>query len=90
VTVMDTSFMIAKLHLAQIQAQRLSVGSPATMTVPGLEESVDAKVSLISPALDPGSTTVEIWLRVPNPRGKLMAGTSVHATLKGQTVENAL
>jgi HlyD family secretion protein len=90
VTVMDTSFMIAKLHVAQIQTQRLSVGSPATMTVPGMEEPIDAKVSLISPALDPGSTTVEVWLRVANPRGKLKAGTSVHATLKGRTVENAL
>jgi HlyD family secretion protein len=90
VTVMDTSFMIAKLHIAQIQAQRLSLGSPATITVPGVEEPVDAKVSLISPALDPGSTTVEVWLRVPNPKGHLKAGTSVHATLKGKTVENAL
>jgi HlyD family secretion protein len=90
VTVMDTSFMIAKLHIAQIQAQRLSLGSPATITVPGVEEPVDAKVSLISPALDPGSTTVEVWLRVPNPKGQLKAGTSVHATLKGKTVENAL
>jgi HlyD family secretion protein len=90
VTVMDTSFMIAKLHIAQMQAQRLVVGSPATITVPGIEEPVDAKVSLISPALDPGSTTVEVWLRVPNPKGTLKAGTSVHATLKGRTVENAL
>jgi HlyD family secretion protein len=90
VTVMDTALMIAKLHIAQIQAQRLSVGSAATITVPGMEEPTDAKVSLISPALDPGSTTVEVWLRVPNPKGKLKAGTSVHATLKGQTVENAL
>ncbi|WP_353068218.1 efflux RND transporter periplasmic adaptor subunit [Tunturibacter empetritectus] len=90
VTVMDTSFMIAKLHVAQIQAQRLSLGSPATITVPGVEEPVDAKVSLISPALDPGSTTVEVWLRVPNSKGHLKAGTSVRATLKGKTVENAL
>jgi HlyD family secretion protein len=90
VTVMDTSAMIAKLHIAQIQAQRLSVGSPATITVPGVEEPIDAKVSLISPALDPGSTTVEVWLRIPNPKGKLKAGTSVHVTLKERTVENAL
>jgi HlyD family secretion protein len=90
VTVMDTSFMIAKLHIAQIQAQRLSLGSPATIKVPGVEEPVDAKVSLISPALDPGSTTVEVWLRVPNSEGHLKAGTSVRATLMGKTVRNAL
>lgn len=90
VTVMDTSFMIAKLHIAQIQAQQLELGSPATITLPGIENPIDAKVALISPALDPGSTTVEVWLRVPNPKGKLKAGSSVHATLKARTVENAL
>jgi HlyD family secretion protein len=90
VTVMDTSTMIAKLHIAQAQAQQLSVGSPATITVPGIEETIDAKVSLISPALDPGSTTIEVWLRVPNSAEKLKAGTSVHATLKGKTAQNTL
>jgi HlyD family secretion protein len=90
ITVMDTSTMLAKLHIAQVQAQQLSLGSPATITVPGAEEPVDAKVSLISPALDPGSTTVEVWLRVPNAGGKLKAGTSVHAALKGKTVQDAL
>jgi HlyD family secretion protein len=90
ITVMDTSFLIAKLHIAQILAQQLRVGSAPTIIVPGIEEPIDAKVSLISPALDPGSTTVEVWLRVPNQKGKLKAGTSVHASLKGRTVENTL
>jgi HlyD family secretion protein len=90
VTVMDTSFVIAKLHIAQVQAQQLSLNSPSTITAPGIAEAIEAKVSLISPALDPGSTTVEVWLRVPNFKGRLKAGTSVHATLKGKTVANAL
>lgn len=90
VTVMDTSTMIAKLHIAQIQAQQLHVGDDASITVPGLEEPLEAKVSLISPALDPGSTTIEVWLRIANPTGKLKAGTSVHVTLKGRTAQNAL
>jgi HlyD family secretion protein len=90
VTVMDTSTMIAKLHLAQAQAQQLSVGSTASISVPGLDEPLDAKVSLISPALDPGSTTVEVWVRIANANGKLKAGTTVHVTLKGRTAQNAL
>jgi RND family efflux transporter MFP subunit len=89
-TVMDTSAMIAKLHIAQTLAQHLKLGAPATLTVPGIDGTVDAKVSLISPALDPGSTTVEVWLRAPNPDGKLKAGSSVRATLKGTTVPNAM
>jgi multidrug efflux pump subunit AcrA (membrane-fusion protein) len=89
-TVMDTSALIAKLHIAQIQAQQLTLGAAATLTVPGIENPVAAKVSMVSPALDPGSTTVEVWLRAENPKGLLKAGTPVHATITGRTVTNAL
>ncbi len=89
-TVMDTSVMIAKLHVAQRQAQQLVKGSDATLTVPGIDEPVKAKVSLISPALDPGSTTVEVWLRVDNRSGALKAGTAVHAVMEGRTIPRAV
>ena len=58
--------------------------------MPGIAQPVPAKVSLISPALDPGSTTVEVWLRVENAKGVLKAGTPVHATIQGRTISNAL
>jgi HlyD family secretion protein len=89
-TVMDTSALIAKLHIGQMQAQQLVLGGAATLTIPGMEKPVPAKVSLISPALDPGSTTVEVWLRAENPKGLLKAGTPVHATITGRTISNAL
>ena len=75
ITVMETSALLAKLHISQIQAQQLSMGAPATIAVRGLDDPLPAKVSLISPALDPGSTTVEVWLRVENAKGTLKAGT---------------
>ncbi len=90
ITVMDTSALLAKLHLSQIQAQQLSLGAAASVAVAGLADPVPAKVSLISPALDPGSTTVEVWLRVENPKGALKAGTPVHTTITGRTAKNAL
>jgi HlyD family secretion protein len=90
VTVMDTSALIAKVHVAQMEAQQLSLGAAASLTVPGVADPVAAKVSLISPALDPGSTTVEVWLRVENPKGALKAGTPVHASIAGRTIQNAL
>ena len=90
ITVMDTSALLAKLHLSQTQAQQLSLGAAATITVPGVADPVPAKVSLISPALDPGSTTVEVWLRMENPKGTLKAGTPVHTTITGRTAANAL
>ena len=89
-TVMDTSVLIAKLHLSQHQAQQLAVGAAATIAVPGLDDLVPAKVSLVSPALDPGSTTVEVWLRIDNVDGKLKVGTAVHAKITGRTYPRAL
>ena len=90
ITVMDTSALLAKLHISQMQAQQLSLGAEAKVTVPGVEEPVTAKVSLISPALDPGSTTIEVWLRVENPQGQFKPGTAVHAVITGKTANNAL
>lgn len=89
ITVLDTSSLLAKLHLAQASAQKLSLGHPARITVPGVDQPVDASVSFISPALDPGSTTVEVWLKLPNADGRLRVGTPVHAVIQGATVQHA-
>ena len=89
-TVMDTSALLAKIHLAQQLAQEMKVGDAATITVPGVADPVTAKVSLISPALDPGSTTVEIWLLVNNKKGELKVGTPVHASIVGRQMAQAL
>lgn len=88
-TVMDTSSLVAKVHLTQPQAQQLKVGDPASVTVPGIENPINGEVMLISPALDPGSTTVEVWVRLSNPDGSLKPGTAVHLLLAGRTVLNA-
>jgi RND family efflux transporter MFP subunit len=90
ITVMDTSSLLAKVHLGQIVAQRLKVGDEATAQIPGVSEPVPAKVYLISPALDPGSTTVEVWLRIDNQSGAYKAGTPVRASIVGRTVSSAL
>jgi RND family efflux transporter MFP subunit len=90
ITVMDTSALLAKVHLSQTVAQRLSLGDAASVRIPGMEEPVPAKVSLISPALDPGSTTVEVWLRVENAGGKYKAGTPVRTSIVGRTIPKAV
>jgi len=90
VTVMDTSSLLAKVHLAQTVAQRLSVGDDASVLIPGMDDPVPAKISLISPALDPGSTTVEVWLRVDNKAGRYKAGTPVRTSITGRTVSKAV
>ncbi|MGA9979828.1 MAG: efflux RND transporter periplasmic adaptor subunit [Candidatus Sulfotelmatobacter sp.] len=90
ITVMDTSSLIAKVHLAQTVAQQLKVGDDASVLIPAVEKAVPAKVFLVSPALDTGSTTVEVWLRVNNKAGNYKAGTPVSASIKGRTVAKAV
>jgi len=88
-TVMDTSSLLAKTHVAESVVQQMKVGDEAEVHVPGVADPVPAKVSLISPALDPGSTTIEVWLKVDNKAGKLKVGTPVKASVTGKTVDKA-
>ena len=90
ITVMDTSSLLAKAHIAQSLAQHLKLGDEATISVPGIADPVPAKVALISPALDPGSTTIEIWLKADNKKGALKVGTPVKVSITGRTAENVL
>ena len=90
ITVMDTSSLLAKVHLSQIVTQRLRVGDTAEVMVPGADAPVPAKISLISPAIDPGSTTVEVWLRIDNKDGRYKAGTPVRTAITGRSVQKAI
>ncbi len=89
ITVMDTSSLLAKAHVAQSVVQQMKVGDEADVRVPGLADPVTAKVSLISPALDPGSTTVEVWFRIDNKKGQLKVGTPVKVVVTGTSVAKA-
>lgn len=89
-TVMDISSVIAKAHIPQSEAAALKVGDKGAMTVPGIDEPIEGKVTVISPALDPNSTTVEVWLEAKNPKHALKPGTSVKLSLTAQTVKDAL
>ena len=88
-TVMDTSILIAKTHLPQAQVQ-VPVGATAQVTVPGVPEPVPGTVMLVSPALDPGSTTVEVWVKIRNKKNELKPGTPVQVAITARTIPNAL
>ena len=73
-TVMDISQVIARAHIPQPEAALLKVGDKATVTVPGQEDPIEGKITVVSPALDPNSTTVEVWVQAENPRAASEAG----------------
>lgn len=89
-TVMDLSQVVARAHIPQEQAALLKVGDKASIGAVGLEKPVEGKVTVVSPALDPNSTTVEIWVQAKNPDRELKAGSSAHVTFNAGSVPNAV
>jgi len=89
-TVMNLSQIVARSHVTPQEAATLRVGNIATLAVPGLAVPVKGKVTLVSPAVDPNSTTVEVWVQCPNPTGQLKPGTSAHVSMVAETVPKAV
>jgi multidrug efflux pump subunit AcrA (membrane-fusion protein) len=90
ITVMDLSQIVARAHVAQLDATHLKAGDVATIAVAGQGPALKGKVTLVSPALDSNSTTVEVWVQAPNPGGRVKAGLSARVTMIGQTVPKAI
>jgi len=90
ITVMNLSQIVARAHIDQQQASQLKVGDPATISLPGQPGALKGRVSLVSPALDPNSTTVEVWVQAPNPAERMKPGSSVQVQMVAQVVQHAI
>ncbi len=90
ITVMDISHVIARAHISPQQAAMLRVGDPASISLAQGQPGIPAKVSVVSPALDPNSTTVQVWVDASNPGGRLKPGSTVQVTIVARTVNDAL
>lgn len=88
-TVMNTSQMVARATMTPEQAAWLRVGD-AAMISGGGPGDVPGKVSVVSPALDPSSTTIQVWAEATNPGGELKAGSTVQLSVVAKSVPNAL
>src|ERR1700690_1820227 len=88
-TVMDLSQVVARAHVSQQEAAQLKVGDAASWSMPG-GTPVPGSVSLVSPALDPNSTTVEVWVQARNPGMQLKPGASVKVSMVAEKVPHAI
>jgi len=89
-TVMDISKVIARAHIPQTDAALLKIGNSATIEAPGLAHTVPGKITVISPALDPSSTTVEVWVQAENRANELKPGTSVTLSMVAGNAPQAI
>jgi HlyD family secretion protein len=90
VTVMDLSRVVARAYLTPQQATQLHVGDAASVTPQNGSAEIPAKVTVISPALDPNSTTIQVWVEAANAGGHLKPGTSATVSIVTSTVKDAL
>jgi HlyD family secretion protein len=88
-TVMDISAVVARVNLSQDQAKDIKVGDKATLTPSDGSEPAEGKVTIVSPAVDPNSTTVQVWVQASNPGERLRAGASVHVAIVAATIAGA-
>jgi len=88
-TVMDVSKVVARANIPQSQAAYLKVGAAATVTQTDSSEEVPGKVIVVSPAVDPNSTTVQVWVEMANPAERLKPGATVHVAIVAATLKDA-
>ena len=90
ITVMDLSQIVARAHVSPDDAKLLKVGDPANFILLDGSAPIAGKVILISPALDPSGSTIEVWAQAPNKGNKLTPGISMRVEMIAKTVPDAL
>jgi HlyD family secretion protein len=86
ITIIDNSSVVAKANVPVKEARAIHVGAPATITSP--EGDIAGKVTVVSPAVNPATTTVEVWVQAPNPEGKMKSGGTVSVAIKAETLQD--
>ena len=87
---MDLSQIVARAHVSQDEAKSLKVGNSARFIPADGGAPIPGKVTIVSPALDPTSTTVEVWVQAANVGSRLKPGSSLRVETIAQSVPNAL
>jgi HlyD family secretion protein len=88
VSIEDISEVIARANVPVQEAASITVGKPATISGPGGE--LTGKVTVVSPTVDPNTTTVQIWVRARNTGERLRPGVNVRISIKAREIAGAL
>jgi len=74
-TVVDISRIVARANISVAQAAFIKAGQAATIKGPAGD--IEGKVSVVSPAVDANTTTVQVWVEAVNKDEALKPGTTV-------------
>jgi HlyD family secretion protein len=88
ISIVDISQVVARANIPVKDASMIRVGRPARISGP--EGDLAGKVTVVSPSVDPNTTTVEVWVQVANPGEKLKPGASVRVAIIADTIQNTI
>ncbi|HEY4359664.1 MAG TPA: efflux RND transporter periplasmic adaptor subunit [Bryobacteraceae bacterium] len=88
VSIVDISQVRAVANVPVKEAEYIKVGRPARIAGP--EGDIAGKVTVVSPQVNPATTTVEVWVTAPNPGEKLKPGGTVRVAIIAETLQNVL
>ena len=89
-TVVNISQIIARANVPVAQAAMLRIGMPATISQTDATLEAQGKVTVVSPAVDPNSTTIEVWVEAANPGERFKPGATVKVDIHAQTIKDAI
>jgi len=88
VSIVDISQLVARTNVPVKEALAITVGRPAR--VAGPDGDLAGKVTVVSPSVDPNTTTVEVWVQIPNPGERLKPGGTVRVSIIAETIQNTI
>jgi multidrug efflux pump subunit AcrA (membrane-fusion protein) len=88
VSIVDISKVVARANIPINQAAPVKVGKTATITGP--DGILSGTVIVVSPAVDPSTTTLEVWVQADNPGEKLKPGGTVHISIRADLIQDTL
>jgi multidrug efflux pump subunit AcrA (membrane-fusion protein) len=88
ISIVDISQIVARANVPVKEAASIQVGRPARITGP--DGDLPGKVTVVSPSVDPSTTTVEVWVQAANPGEKLKPGGTVRVAIIAETIQDTI
>ncbi len=87
-SIVDISQVVARANIPVKEASYIKVGRQARLAGP--DGDIPGTVTVVSPAVDPTTTTVQVWVKADNPGEKLKPGATIHVSIVAETIQNTI
>lgn len=87
-SIVDISKIVARANVPVKEAAAIRTGRPARIAGP--DGDLSGTVTVVSPAVNPSTTTVEVWVEADNPGEKLKPGATAKVSIIAETLRDTV